>query len=115
MGKGRSRLRGREGGTKNVRTVAVTIVRRHFLAHCNRLDHAEGNVTPLAEEFTIVVAVMLSLFSEGKRGTGKCRVSNECIRIGEAPVGKRRRNGTLGTHIHKSSWAQEKMVLLELL
>lgn len=77
----------------NVRTVAVTIVRRHFLTHCDRLDHAEGNVTSLAEEFTIVVAVMLSLFFEGKRGAGKCRVSNECIRIGEAQSGKRGRMG----------------------
>jgi hypothetical protein len=93
MGKGGSRLRGRERGSKDVRTVAVTIMRRHFLAYRDRPDHAEGNVAPLTEEFAIVVAVMLSLFFEGKRGTGRCRVSNECIRIGEAQVGKRRRKG----------------------
>jgi len=42
-------------------------------------------------------------------------VSNECIRIGEAQVGKRRRKGTLGTHVDESGRAQEEMVLLELL
>jgi endonuclease III len=60
MGKGRSRLRGREKRSKSVRTVAVAVMRCHFLSHCDRLDHAEGNVAPLAEEFTIIVAVMLS-------------------------------------------------------
>jgi hypothetical protein len=62
MGKGGSRLRGRERDRKNVRTVAVTVMRRHFLAYCDRLDHAEGDIAPLAEEFTVIVAVMLSLF-----------------------------------------------------
>ena len=62
-------------------------MRRHFLAYRDRLDHAEGDIAPLPEEFTIIIAVMLSLF----RGTGKRRVSDECIRIGETQVGKRRR------------------------
>jgi hypothetical protein len=93
MGKGGSRLRGRKRDRKNVRTVAVTVMRRHFLAYCDRLDHAEGDIAPLAEEFTVIVAVMLSLFRGGKRGTGKCLVSNACIRIGEIQVGKGRRKG----------------------
>jgi hypothetical protein len=62
MGKGGSRLRGEERDRTNVRTVAVTVMRRHFLAYCDRLDHAEGDIAPLAEEFTVIVAVMLSLF-----------------------------------------------------
>jgi len=37
-------------------------MRRHFLAYSDRLDHAEGDIAPLAEEFTVIVAVMLSLF-----------------------------------------------------
>ena len=90
MGKGVSRLRGRERDRKDVRTVAVTVMRRHFLTYCDRLDHAEGDIAPLAEEFTVIVAVMLSLFRGGKRGTERCLVSNECIRI---EVGKRRRKG----------------------
>jgi hypothetical protein len=81
----------------------------------NRLDHAEGDITPLAEEFAIVVTVMLSLFRGRNRGKGECRMSNECIRIGEAQVGKQRRKGTLGTHVDESGRAQEEMVLLELL
>lgn len=68
-------------------------MRRHFLAYCDRLDHAEGDIAPLAEEFTVIVAVMLSLFRGGKRGTGKRLVSNECRRIGEIQVGKGRRKG----------------------
>jgi hypothetical protein len=54
--------------SENVRTVAVTVMRRHFLAYRNWLDHAESNVAPLAEQFAIVVAVMLSLFRGGKNG-----------------------------------------------
>jgi len=68
MGKGGSRLRGRGRGSKNVRTVAVTVMRRHFLAYRDRPDHAEGNVAPLAEEFAIIVAVMLSSFSRENEG-----------------------------------------------
>jgi hypothetical protein len=93
MGKGGSRLRGRERDRKNVRTVAVTVMRRHFLAYSDRLDHAEGDITPLAEEFAVIVAVMLSLFRGGRQGTGNCLVSNACIRIGEIQVGKGQRMG----------------------
>jgi hypothetical protein len=93
MGKGGSRLSARERDRKNVRTVAVTVMRRHFLAYCDRLDHAEGDIAPLAEEFAVIVAVMLSLFRGGEQGTGKRLVSNECIRIGEIQVGKGRRKG----------------------
>ena len=88
MGKGGSRLRRRERDRKNVRTVAVTVMRRHFLAYCDRLDHAEGDIAPLAEEFTVIVAVMLSLFRGGKRGTGKCLVSNELYELGKYRWGR---------------------------
>jgi hypothetical protein len=72
--------KGREGQTLeedeeesgNVRTVAVTVMRRHFLAYSDRPDHAEGDVAPLAEKFAIVITIMLSF-----RGTGNVRVSNE--------------------------------------
>jgi len=60
MGKGGVTFEGSEEGSERSRTIAVTVVRRHFLTHCDGLDHAEGDITPLTEKFAIVVAVMLS-------------------------------------------------------
>jgi hypothetical protein len=45
-------------------------MRRHFLTYCDRLDHAEGDVAPLAEELAIVVTVMLSFISRENEGQG---------------------------------------------
>ena len=56
-------------------------MRRHFLAY------TEGDITPLAEEFTVIVAVMQSFFSRGKMGTGKRLVSDG---IGQIQEGKGR-------------------------
>lgn len=42
-------------------------MRRHFLAYSDRLDHAEGDVAPLAEKFAIVITIMLSFRGTGKR------------------------------------------------
>jgi hypothetical protein len=53
---------GTERDRKNVHTVAVTVMCHHFLAYCDRLDHAEGDITPLAKDLTVIVAVVLSLF-----------------------------------------------------
>ena len=63
------------------------------VAYCDRFDYAEGDITPLAEEFTVIVAAMLSFFSRGKRGTGKRLVCDGCIGIGEIQVGKGRYMG----------------------
>jgi len=41
-------------------------MRRHLLAYCDRLDHAEGDVASLAEKFAIIVTVMLSRETEGQ-------------------------------------------------
>ena len=59
-------------------------MRRHFLAY------TEGDITPLAEEFTVIVAVMQSFFSRGKTGTGKRLVSDGYIGIGQIQEGKGR-------------------------
>ena len=40
-------------------TIAIAIVRGHLLSDTNGLDHPERDVSPLSEEFHIVVAVML--------------------------------------------------------
>ena len=69
-------MTGAKRGSENVRTVAVTIMRCHFLAYCDWLDHAKGDVAALAKEFTIVIAIMLSLFGVGgekKRRKGMSR------------------------------------------
>jgi hypothetical protein len=45
-------------------------MRGDFFPYCDRLDHAEGDVAPLAEEFAIVIAVMLSFISRENEGQG---------------------------------------------
>jgi hypothetical protein len=70
MGKDGSRLRGAKRGSENVRTVAVTVMCCHFLAYCDRLDHAEGDVAPFAKKFAIVITVMLSFISRENEGQG---------------------------------------------
>jgi len=34
-------------------------MRRHLLAYCDRLDHAEGDVASLAEKLAVIVTVMV--------------------------------------------------------
>ena len=63
-------LEGSKKRNKDVRTVAVTVMRRYFLAYCDRLDHAEGDVAPLAKKFAIVVTIMLSFISSKNEGQG---------------------------------------------
>jgi hypothetical protein len=69
-GKRRVTLEGSEKGNGNVRTVAVTVMRRHLLAYCDRLDHAEGDVASLAEKLAVIVTVMLSIISRETEGRG---------------------------------------------
>jgi hypothetical protein len=45
-------------------------MRRHLLAYCDRLDHAEGDVASLAEKLAVIVTVMLSIISRETEGRG---------------------------------------------
>jgi hypothetical protein len=47
-------------GSEEIRTVAVTIVRCHFLPDRDWLDHAKGNVATFTKELAIVVTIVLS-------------------------------------------------------
>jgi hypothetical protein len=47
-------------GSEEIRTVAVAIVRCHFLPNRDWLDHTEGNVATFTKEFAIIVTIVLS-------------------------------------------------------
>lgn len=83
-------------------TVTISVMRCHLLPNTDWLDDSKGDVTPFAEQFDIVIAIMLS--------KGRCLAL--LMERKKRRLGGEKKNCT---YIDEARGAQKEMVLFQLL